>query len=101
LLPSATLRQTRHIFSEPGEYEVVLTFKKTGDPTVHSVAFTYTINDRKDLEIPDGGWVDPRTVTSLRVRSSQLSWIQPPSASAPGQRVRTDFRARQAVTEAA
>ena len=47
------LRQTRHIFVEPGAYDVVLTFKKTGDPTVHSVGFTFTINDRKDLEIPD------------------------------------------------
>ena len=47
------LRQTRHIFSEPGEYEVVLTFKKTNDPTVHSIAFGFTIGDRKDLEISD------------------------------------------------
>ena len=47
------LWQTRHIFSEPGEFEVVLTFKKTGDPTVQSVAFTYTIRDRKSLTIPD------------------------------------------------
>ena len=45
------LRQTRHIFSEPGEYDVVLTFKKTGDPAAHSVTFAFTIRDRKDLEI--------------------------------------------------
>ena len=47
------LRQTRHIFSEPGEYDVVLTFKKAGDPTVHSIAFAFMIRNRKDLEIPD------------------------------------------------
>ena len=46
------LRQTRHIFTEAGDYEVVLTFKKTGDPTVHTIAFTYTIHDRGDLRIP-------------------------------------------------
>ena len=47
------LRQTRHIFSAPGEYEVVLTFKKTGDPTIHSVTFTFSIGDRGSLTIPD------------------------------------------------
>ena len=47
------LRQTRHIFSEPGDYDVVLTFKKAGDPTAHSVIFAFTIRDRKGLEIPD------------------------------------------------
>ena len=46
------LRQTRHIFTEAGDYEVVLTFKKTGDPTAHTIAFTYTIRDRGDLRIP-------------------------------------------------
>lgn len=44
--------QTRHIFSEPGEYEVALTFRKEGDPELHTIAFTYNIRDRRDLEIP-------------------------------------------------
>ena len=47
------LLQTRHIFSEPGEFDVVLTFRKAGDPTVHSVAFTFSIRDRRSLTIPD------------------------------------------------
>lgn len=45
--------QTVHIFSAPGEYEVELTFRKEGDPKVHSIAFTYRIRDRRELEIPD------------------------------------------------
>ncbi len=44
--------QTRHIFTAPGEYEVVLTFKKKGSPEVHTIAFAYRISDRRDLEIP-------------------------------------------------
>lgn len=45
------LVQTVHIFSAPGEYEVVLTFRKADE--VHSIAFTYRIRDRRELEIPD------------------------------------------------
>ncbi len=44
--------QTRHIFTVPGEYEVVLTFKKKGSPEVHTIAFAYRIRDRRDIEIP-------------------------------------------------
>lgn len=43
---------TQHIFKEPGDYEAVLTFKKKGDATVHSVAFNFKIGDRKQFEIP-------------------------------------------------
>ena len=44
--------QTRHIFTAAGEYQVVLTFKKKGSPAVYTLAFTYRINDRRDIEIP-------------------------------------------------
>lgn len=43
---------TQHIFTNPGEYEAVLTFKKKGDATTHTVAFNFRIRDRKELEIP-------------------------------------------------
>jgi len=43
---------TQHIFAAPGEYEATLTFKKKGDATVHSIAFSFRIRDRKELEIP-------------------------------------------------
>ena len=46
------LLQTVHIFSAPGEYEVVLTFKKKGSPEVHTVVFTARLRDRHDIEIP-------------------------------------------------
>lgn len=46
------LAQTVHIFTAPGEYEAVLTFKKKGDAQVQTVAFTFRIRDRKELEIP-------------------------------------------------
>jgi hypothetical protein len=44
--------ETRHIFTEPGTYESVLTFKKGEEATVHTVDFGFTINDRADLEVP-------------------------------------------------
>ena len=44
--------RTRHIFTEPGEYESVLSFRKGDDGTVHTVDFNFNINDRADLEIP-------------------------------------------------
>ena len=43
---------TQHIFTNPGEYEATLTFKKKGEPTVHSISFPFKIGDRKTLEIP-------------------------------------------------
>ena len=46
------LVQTQHIFTAPGEYDVVLSFRKSGSEETHSVAFTYRIRDRRDLEIP-------------------------------------------------
>lgn len=48
----AGLVQTLHIFTAPGDYEAVLSFKKKGDPQVHTIAFTFRIRDRKELEIP-------------------------------------------------
>lgn len=47
--------QTRHIFTEAGEYESVLSFRKGDEETVHAVDFTFNINDRSDLEIPKRG----------------------------------------------
>jgi len=44
--------QTRHIFTEAGEYLSVLSFKKGEEETVHTVDFNFTINDRSTLEIP-------------------------------------------------
>ncbi len=44
--------QTRHIFTEVGEYETVLTFKKGEETEVHTVDFGFTINNRGSLEIP-------------------------------------------------
>ena len=44
--------QTRHIFTEVGEYESVLSFKKGEEAEVHSVDFKFNINDRADMEIP-------------------------------------------------
>ena len=46
------LVQTQHIFTAPGEHEVVLSFKKKGDTQDYSIAFTFQIQDRKELEIP-------------------------------------------------
>lgn len=43
---------TQHIFTSVGEYEATLTFKKKGEPTVHTVTFPFKIGDRKTLEIP-------------------------------------------------
>ena len=47
--------QTRHIFTEAGEYGSVLSFRKGDEETVHTVDFTFNINDRSDLEIPKRG----------------------------------------------
>ena len=47
------LQQSRHIFTAAGEYEAVLSFTKKGDPTPHTLAFTYHVSDRGDLSIPD------------------------------------------------
>jgi len=44
--------QTRHIFTEGGEYESVLSFRKGDEEMAHTVDFTFNINDRSDLEIP-------------------------------------------------
>ena len=44
--------QTTHIFTESGEYDVRLSFRKGSDPEVHTVDFTYRIRDRRDLEVP-------------------------------------------------
>jgi hypothetical protein len=44
--------QTRHIFTEPGEYSTVLTFKKGEAGESHTVDFNFNINDRSDLQLP-------------------------------------------------
>ena len=44
--------QTRHIFTEPGEYETVLSFKKGEAAEVHTVDFNFNINARSTLELP-------------------------------------------------
>jgi hypothetical protein len=44
--------QTRRIFTQPGEYESVLSFQKGEEETVHTVDFDFRITDRTDLEIP-------------------------------------------------
>ena len=44
--------QTRHIFTEAGEYDSVLRFRKGEDPETHSVDFKFRIVDRSELEIP-------------------------------------------------
>ncbi len=44
--------QTRHIFTEPGEYETVLSFRKGEADEVHTVDFNFNINDRSTLELP-------------------------------------------------
>jgi len=44
--------ETRHIFTQAGDYGSVLTFKKGQEPTAHSIDFAFTINDRGSIEIP-------------------------------------------------
>lgn len=44
--------ETRHIFTEPGEYATVLSFKKGRAEETHTVDFNFNINDRSTLELP-------------------------------------------------
>ena len=44
--------QTQHLFTEAGEYESVLSFRKGEAQEVHTVDFTFNIRDRATLEIP-------------------------------------------------
>ena len=44
--------QTQHLFTEAGEYESVLSFRKGEEQEVHTVDFTFNIRDRATLEIP-------------------------------------------------
>ena len=46
------LYQTQHLFTEAGEYETVLSFRKGEEGEVHTVEFTFNIRDRATLEIP-------------------------------------------------
>ncbi len=46
------LYQTQHLFTDAGEYESVLSFRKGEEEEVHTVAFTFNIRDRATLEIP-------------------------------------------------
>jgi hypothetical protein len=45
--------QSRQIFTVAGEYDAVLTFKKKGDPELHTITFTFRVNDRQELLFPD------------------------------------------------
>lgn len=44
--------QTRHIFTEAGEYDTVLSFKKGDELEVHAVDFAFNIGDRAEIELP-------------------------------------------------
>jgi hypothetical protein len=44
--------QTQHIFTVPGEYTSVLSFRKGDDAAVHSVDFDFNIADRSSMELP-------------------------------------------------
>ena len=44
--------QTRHIFTEAGEYSSVLSFKKGDAAEVHTVDFNFNIANRSTIEIP-------------------------------------------------
>ena len=46
------LYQTRHIFTEAGEYDTVLSFRKGEEEEVHTVEFKFRIAARSSLEIP-------------------------------------------------
>ncbi len=46
------LYQTQHIFTDDGEYESVLSFRKGEEKEVHTVDFTFRIRERATLEIP-------------------------------------------------
>ncbi len=46
------LYQTRHIFTAPGEYDTVLSFRKGEDEKLHTVDFKFQIADRSSIEIP-------------------------------------------------
>ena len=45
--------RTSHIFTEPGEGEVTLSFKREGSDEVHTVTFSFTVHPRSDMEIPN------------------------------------------------
>ncbi len=44
--------QTQHLFTEAGEYESVLSFRKGEEAQVHTVDFTFNIRDRATMQIP-------------------------------------------------
>ena len=44
--------QTQHFFTEAGEYDSVLSFRKGEETQVHTVDFTFNIRDRATMEIP-------------------------------------------------
>lgn len=44
--------ETRHLFTAPGAYGSMLSFRKGEETAVLTVDFAFTINDRADLEIP-------------------------------------------------
>ena len=44
--------QTQHLFTEAGEYESILSFRKGEEAQVHTVDFTFNIRDRATMQIP-------------------------------------------------
>ena len=46
------LYQTRHIFTEPGQYQSTLSFRKGEETVVHTVDFEFRINARQTIELP-------------------------------------------------
>ncbi len=46
------LYRTTHIFSIPGEGKVTLSFKREGNDKIYTVTFSFSVDSRKELEIP-------------------------------------------------
>ena len=44
--------KTTHIFTTPGEGEVTLSFKREGNDKIYTVAFSFSVLSRRELEIP-------------------------------------------------
>ena len=45
--------RTSHIFTQPGDGEVTLRFKRAGSDTVNMITFSFTVHPRSDMEIPN------------------------------------------------
>lgn len=85
------LRQTMHIFTEVGEYESVLMFRKGEAPETHTVDFTFRIRDRAELEIPghESGGTDAEAIA--RVLNGYAAAIEAKDLDEVGRLVTDDF----------